>query len=883
MKGLSIGIVLTLILTAFLAMAWSPLQEPIDETSIDTHLDSPPAAPKTLAQIRSEAWALEAQIDAVAGRKTGSSGDGSGGSFSAPSEITTSTEWVNQQVSFDLSLGMYINLTGTQTPPVSIIINLWVNNSVLLGNNVSNLLRPTFNQQGLPGFSNFPWTINIYVTNSTIRDFGNFTWPTALNMGGYNTGSTMHIYFDNATVINVSTATTLGYSAGTNCGIQIHLCDSYVESSTFNGCNRFVNSNYCVGMLDGGHPKNGYVYRSRFYVGTQTNGGAIAYFPVAKWNYIDYAYNGIVELQRDFTFVVDGVLPTSGEQVNFSYNYFTRSSHTSIGIGGASWNPANYFQAPMFRSDQYAYMYRNYVNNSYYIQIQTYGNASNLYFVNNYIGNMGPTFSEAFGMNWRTHNVTLDSNYIFDLINTDYYTNGVCCHGIVHGSAFGYNITIKNNILYNIGAAAFWLGGYGLKFLNSTGVERSDYSWRATENILENNYVSGVNYYGLDIDSGYTRWYNNTITNILSSPNVGHAFRFIDGWSPWGLGTQVDWYGGYANFNDIVWGSINADRQNLVWLRTFEGGTLEVSTGNPAFTYPVQYRDGDLTGTWGNTYACIQEQTPETAEYWSQIPCNPMEDAQNFTNLDGSAQWAWRPQLWYNRTQTVTIAAQARIEYTIPTGFAATVMDLTTNSEVPFTEGSIQFDMVPSHNYEVTVSAIGGGGGGPGPGTNAIEGSGLFEVSYPNAGLFDWLTGEQNCQLVKVADKGPKADSYQWNWGDGTIEKTTQSVARHAYTSGIHRLFVTVFDEEQMTTLYYIDISTFGNECSVKLFVTYATFPAMVGSIGFGAIGGLLMLSVKSARNKLGRQFLLVSAIMVGAFFILLSVSGGAIYLPGTQ
>src|SRR5439155_26215811 len=113
-----------------------------------------------------------------------------------------------------------------------------------------------------------PCTINNYLTNATVRDFENFTWPTvACTYCGYMQGTTLNLYYDNATCMHVgTTATNLPYSAGTQCDIQFHFCDNFIHDSTFQDYN-FAPGWDNWGVLlqnDAGHPDKGYVLRSRF-------------------------------------------------------------------------------------------------------------------------------------------------------------------------------------------------------------------------------------------------------------------------------------------------------------------------------------------------------------------------------------------------------------------------------------------------------------------------------------------------------------------------------------------------------------------------------------------------------------------------------------------
>src|SRR5439155_22448757 len=142
--------------------------------ALHTKAADPPGIP-TRAQVPSAAYSLQAQISAAAGRKTSASGDG-GTPLAAPNEITTSTAWVHQTVSF--SRRMYLNISGNEQPPVTKVLNLWVNNSILYANNQSTLLYPTLNVNNPCCYNPIPWTINAYTTNSTARTFESFSLAT---------------------------------------------------------------------------------------------------------------------------------------------------------------------------------------------------------------------------------------------------------------------------------------------------------------------------------------------------------------------------------------------------------------------------------------------------------------------------------------------------------------------------------------------------------------------------------------------------------------------------------------------------------------------------------------------------------------------------------
>lgn len=726
MRALLVLLALMLLGSSTVFISPASVSPNIATQSVPPPVMQPQSVP-TLAEVRSNAWALQAQINAAAGRKTSSAGDGTGGSITAPAQITSDTAWVNKHV--DFLAGMKLNITTATGPLVPTTLNLWANNSLLEGNALTTLLYPEMRYTGpccqpeAPDL-NIPWTINIYVTNSTVQNFGNFTLPKAYGLGGYDTGSKVQLFFDNATFKNIgATATNVYYGSGSNCDIQIHTCDNFIHDSTFDNYGTYGLGSALLQQNNAGQPTHGYVLRSKFL---NPAGGCcgIAFFPRAQWNYFagtGTILNPIVFLQRYFN------AEANGEMLNFSYNYISGSSHTAIGIGGTL-DGGSIFAPPGMKRGQYASVYSNFVNNSYYIVIQAYGNATNIYYKQNYISNLGPTFSNAFGMNFHSHNITIDTNYIFDLINTGAYSNGVCCHGIVL-TDFGYNRTIKNNVMYNIGGDAFQILGQGLKFKGSGGpaclgtgsVECSDYTYRAGQTVLTNNYVNGINYYGVTQDSGYTTWYNNTFTNILGGPNTGTKalVHLLDGWDPDGLGTQMDWFGGTNITGQVlIDASPTPSRRSLVWVRSFQYGSLDIRLPNN--TYGVHYQDSGPAGFWGRTFPCIDAQTPERAETWTYLPCDPMEDAQNLTASPVST--AWRPVAYWDYTHTPTyIPLRMRIDYT-PIG-PIQVVDTTTGQVVPHTVGSITFNMAPGDNYRVSQV---------GPGTNPPpEGSKNLTAGWP--------------------------------------------------------------------------------------------------------------------------------------------------------
>src|SRR5436309_15748705 len=108
-RALAFTLVLLLVLSGLI------VQQRISEPAADK-----PAQPfiveakdvPTLAQIRSAAQDLQAQINAAAGRKTNPALDGTGGSLTPPSEIAADTAWVNKYVSF--TSRMYLNITDNQ-------------------------------------------------------------------------------------------------------------------------------------------------------------------------------------------------------------------------------------------------------------------------------------------------------------------------------------------------------------------------------------------------------------------------------------------------------------------------------------------------------------------------------------------------------------------------------------------------------------------------------------------------------------------------------------------------------------------------------------------------------------------------------------------------
>src|SRR5207249_3011540 len=115
----------------------------------------------------------------------------------------------------------------------------------------------------------------------------------------------------------------------------------------------------------------------------------------------------------------------------------------------------------------------------------------------------------------------------------------------------------------------------------------------------------------------------------------------------------------------------------------------------------------------------------------------------NAFDLTGAnINWTFNPTVsGATVTMTVTGVSSGRSYQLMRDGLViATDTDSDTTANFAVTGGW------SSHTMQISATSSGGGGGGTGA---SADGRPYFSITYPNAGLLDWITGQDTCRTVQ--------------------------------------------------------------------------------------------------------------------------------------
>lgn len=408
-------------------------------------------------------------------------------------EIRASSVWVH--VSYTLAYSQRLDV---RTVPQT--LNLWINNSLIDFSSYTATPKGFLiadNGPNVPG----QVAINVNVANSTIRNVGNITW---IERALFNPIEAFTLNLDNVTLSTFNKANTGG---GDDLVFYWDTRAASMHDSTITEYNKADLSYSALNFIIS-------IIRVKASNPTARSTGVIANNPlIAKWNLMEGGFN-----QLSWQGAAVGPGPAT-EYVNWSYNYVANSTHTALGIHGQN---SGTFCGPSLSAGYYFTLYKNYVNNSRYIIIQTSGNMSNLRIIGNYEQGPSASFSEAIGLNWNAHNVTVDSNYIWNMNTTN--NRGIVTTG------FGYDITYSNNVVYDVGVRHMDFESLGKKSCPSL---TSDYSWRGMNIVSRNNWLEGAWFGGANSrywwqDSGYIISRNDTFVSSMTNQKAIYVY---DSWA----------------------------------------------------------------------------------------------------------------------------------------------------------------------------------------------------------------------------------------------------------------------------------------------------------------------------------------------------------------
>jgi len=413
----------------------------------------------------------------------------------------------------------------------------------------------------------------------------------------------------------------------------------------------------------------------------------------AKWNYMEGGFLQFVYGSDGQGIAVGPGYPV--EYVNWSYNYASRSKHTVFGSYGTAFG---HFADPTLRNGYYHTIYRNYINNSRYIAIQSSGNVSGLRVIGNYIQGTSPSFTEAIGIFEQDHDFLVQGNMIWNMNTTNNRGITITC--------FVFNVTVSQNIIFDVGVWHIRFECMGLKYRNATGVERSDYSWKGMNIAVVDNYLEGAHINGaIGIDSGYIRFFNNTVVD------ADKVFDISDGWGVSNVSyVWVDWTGGFPQIvpSMIAWdGSVGAaTNRSDFWVRDLGAGRITVRDSGGPFVLTVRT---SYPSYWGLLQTrCVrnppeESSSPTDAEVflWTGITCEPIRDMTS-TNYSGDGtRWITAPNRWYNITRNVNFNTKAHVPLDVPPGDEAIITDLTTGARIPNEGGSVSWGLARGHSYSL--------------------------------------------------------------------------------------------------------------------------------------------------------------------------------------
>jgi len=595
-----------------------------------------------------------------------SRGFGSSPSKDIDTTIDRMTLW--SHFNWTVPLNRAINFVSTSASD----INFYVNNSFLdfqsvTSRNAAIRWNSVIAQAGI-------YHMNLYVTNSTIARFGNFSYWIQPSSG-------LPSLFSFVTLANVSASTFNNILILSNLdgASRFSVREMDVFDSNLTHYN-FVNADYNAGQNVRTFVRNICTSVPEQHTGVCAQAGlGQSTRIVVQWNWMRFGFN-------QFAWVGSKIgNGTSSELINVSYNYVEHSVHTAIGLYSQT---VGLFGDSLSRG-YYSTVYRNYINESRYIQIQLNGNTSYTRIIGNYIQGQAGNFSEAIGAHNRINNLVIDSNAVWNMNTTN--NRGIVVVG------FDWNVTISRNVIYDVGVRQIDIESLGLKFFNATHVEKSDYTWRGMNITVRDNYMNG-SWKGEQAyfqDSGYVLAYNNTIVNVPSAGGIG----LTDGWGVEQSGPWVDWHNGFASFSSIQF-VVNPSREHDVWLRYFRASRIFVDAiDNNAHMLFVK----SLSSKWNLTYDVSTQSSCALIFEWTGRACDPTHDVpNNYTYHGASSKYAWIPSKWFNKTSTIDMHPFVRLEVNVPSGLSAFVVDTTTGEDVPFTSGSIIWSITPTHDYRVT-------------------------------------------------------------------------------------------------------------------------------------------------------------------------------------
>lgn len=653
---------------------------------------SNPIPRKNLTQIQNEAYSLQKDVLNKSGRLTDSSNDGNPlkclPSFTgqAPNpfgvNITTNSTWDCYFIRFSSPQIIYINSSHPQ-------LHLTITNSKLDASNMDGL----FNTQDYSTPFVYLWdgitAAYINIQNSTLYNASSFVRHT--NIGG--------VYRVGATIISLTNVTIYNFSTFLNGTAITRTHFSKLEHLNVTNYN-WKNSNQCAfnppaSSPSTDNPDMGYSANyNRFINGLGINTGCAIGDDLthAKGNYFEGGFLQVT-FGADFQHGTSANYVSPFEFLNWTHNYANGSLHTVFGFYGTSTGQFG----GHFGKNVYGTIYANYVNNSKYIPIQSSGNQSGVRIIGNYIQGQSTSFTDAILTGGQNHDSYVGFNYLW---NMDTIHN----IGITVGFA-AYNITVSNNIIFDVGAGAIEVTGMDLKYKFSNGTEASDYSWKGNNVIISDNYISGGTHSPpIFVDSGYIKFYRNVVINPPSS-----VFEIEDGWNCHPIGhphcsyVWVDWIDGFPKKPSTIWPVISSEVQSDFWIRSL---TITKIMANPSVTVALKSSNtyyGFLSFRCVfNNSATFGITTNDSYVYqWSGHSCGNVEDL-NATNVN-TVSYIFAPFNFNN----VSISKFFNITGTPSNGnntSSFNVYDFTVNSQQNIAESSGRWSIIDGHSFVITTN-----------------------------------------------------------------------------------------------------------------------------------------------------------------------------------
>lgn len=368
----------------------------------------------------------------------------------------------------------------------------------------------------------------------------------------------------------------------------------------------------------------------------------------AKWNYM---VNGFLQ----FVYGSDGTGVAVGpgtpvEFVNWSYNYAEASRHTVFGTYGTAFGQ---FADPTLQHGYYQTIYRNYINRSRYIAIQSSGNVSGLRVIGNYIQGPSSSFSEGIGIFGQDHDFVVQGTRLWNMDTLNNVGISIGC--------FVYNVTVDDTIAYRVGASAIAFVCQGLKYKDPGGTEHSDYSWKGMSISVSHSYFGDFDRLPpVSQDSGYVHYSNVTV--VRSSVGV---LGLSDGW---GCGNcsyaWADWTDGYPSLSQSL---IAFDSSVLVhpgdyWGRDLRVGSLGIGTPGVSAALLVSPSNATYFGTLAAR--CAKLATDQEVRTWSGHSCGPVSDRESYSVSPAHAASVLMPGHWANVSKDVSLSSSWNLTWT---------------------------------------------------------------------------------------------------------------------------------------------------------------------------------------------------------------------------